>query len=373
MSLKTKQFKRLWGMGLDLIALTRRVATMGVVLGFPLLCAAASVPLANSTGVSSAQCLLLAKTVQGDADAGLGLAPSAGSTKSGREAAAGKTLTGKRGHTAKPGKLRHQTTKPKQPAPVRPKQRKARQGRRERMAAPPQCPTEPSDAGISILVVGDSLAIGVGMTLDSAFEGHGKVRMKKMGRISSGLDSPAFYDWNSVLKEVLEQEHFDLVVVMLGANDAHNSSGTPTWGRLYQSKFAALLRITAEKQIRTLVVGLPPMRKPDFCQRVKVANEAIRNASQLFPKTCVYIDSFRRFADESGDYTDRVQVKGEWKKARAGDGVHFTGTGYLVLSKMVVDEALRHSGSSAMGAFPSRSAGARGMVCLAATHDLQDH
>jgi hypothetical protein len=195
--------------------------------------------------------------------------------------------------------------------------------------------------------VGDSLAVGVGMTMDSAFQGRGRVMMKKMGKISTGLDSPQFYDWNSVLKDVLDREKYDVLVIMLGANDAHNSPGSEAWGRRYESKFAELLRIPAEKNLKTLVVGLPPMRKDDFCQRVRVANEAIRNAARLYPEACAYIDSFSRFADRNGNFTDRVLWEGEWKTVRAGDGVHFTGTGYLMLSRMVADEALRRSSASA--------------------------
>jgi hypothetical protein len=85
------------------------------------------------------------------------------------------------------------------------------------------------------------------------------------------------------------------------------------------------------------------MRKNDFCRRVQTVNEAIRNACRLFPETCVYIDSYGTFADEDGSYTNRILVNGEWRTVRGGDGVHFTGTGYLMLGRMVAREALAHS------------------------------
>lgn len=205
----------------------------------------------------------------------------------------------------------------------------------------PERSFEPQGPGLSVLVVGDSLAVGVGMTLESAFQGHSRVTMKKMGKISTGLDSPRFYDWNSVLREALSREKYDVVVVMLGANDAHNSPGDSAWARRYEAKFSDLLKIPAEKQVRTVVVGLPPMRKDDFCQRVRLANEAIRNASSAHAQTCTYVDSFSRFADEDGNFTDRIRLRGEWRTVRAGDGVHFTGTGYQVLGRMVASEALQ--------------------------------
>lgn len=206
----------------------------------------------------------------------------------------------------------------------------------------PESAVEPCETCPSILVVGDSLAVGVGMTLKSAFESRCKVRVKAMGKVSSGLDSPAFYDWQHVLKQVLDTEKFDLVVLMMGANDSHNSSGSQAWGQSFESKFAELLKIPAIKHTMTLVVSLPPMREPHFNERVKVANEAIRNASQLFPEDCVYVDAFRLFSGTDGLFTDRISANGGWKKIRGGDGVHFTGEGYLLLSNMVADTALNH-------------------------------
>jgi hypothetical protein len=193
------------------------------------------------------------------------------------------------------------------------------------------------------------------MFLGSAFEGVCAVRVKPMGKVSTGLDSPAFYDWQRVLKNVLQSERFDLVIIMMGANDANNSTGSPDWRWSYESKFIDLLKILVKKHITTLVVGLPPMRDPRFCERVKVANDAIRDASTLFPETCVYIDSFERFADAYGNYTEMIDVNGELKKARAGDGVHFTGTGYLLLSKIVVYAAIHSLSSSQSTEYPRRN------------------
>jgi uncharacterized protein len=348
MSLDTKVRKQLFIVCLGLISFVLLLTPTEFVSGFSVERLAAPALAAEGLGGQSAQHLLLAKAARGDPDAGSGLVHSASSTASARKeaTATGKKQGPKQRNARKSGKIQNKTAKHKRYAPARPGKKKAGWARRDRMITSPRCPDLPAGACISVLVVGDSLAVGVGMTLDSAFEGRSKVITRKMGRISSGLDSPASYDWNRVLKEMLDREKFDLVVVVLGANDAHNGPGNPEWGRLYGAKFSEFLRIPAEKHVRTLVVGLPPMQKPDFSRRVQVVNEAIRNASQQFPQTCVYIDAFRRFSDEGGNFTDHIKVKGEWKKVRAEDGVHFTGTGYLLFSKMVADEVLRHSGAS---------------------------
>ncbi|MHC1741790.1 MAG: GDSL-type esterase/lipase family protein [Syntrophobacteraceae bacterium] len=276
--------------------------------------------------------------------------PARGATAEGKATVTASKAPGEKSASLKKsGSVRKESRDRKHSVPRRQTRKRVLPARDDSKSPSLSCPTPPPGPCLSVLVAGDSLAVGVGMTLDNAFGSRCRVIMRKMGKVSSGLDSPRFYDWHSALREALDREKVDVLVVMLGANDAHNSPGTAAWSKQYESKFAELLRIPAEKRIKTLVVGLPPMRKEDFCQRVRLANEAIRNAARLYPETCAYIDSFSRFADEEGNFTDRIRWKGQWKTVRAGDGVHFTGTGYQLLSTMVADEALRRSSASAQG------------------------
>jgi len=252
----------------------------------------------------------------------------------------GRKLEPKQSVREQPTNVRKKVEKKKRTVSVHPARKKHVRIRHDRTPSPAPGPIGPPGTSLSVLVVGDSLAVGVGMTLDRALQSQGKAVVRQMGRTSSGLESLGFYNWNGALREALDRERFDLVVVVMGANDSHNASGSLAWGKLYESRFSEFLKIPAEKRIRTVVVGLPPMKAPDFCRRVQVANDAIRNASHLFPETCVYIDSFNHFLDEGGNFTDYITVNGEWKKVRARDGVHFTGTGYLELSKMVARNAV---------------------------------
>lgn len=56
----------------------------------------------------------------------------------------------------------------------------------------PQRSGEVSGPRLSILVIGDSLAVGVGMTLNSAFEGRGRVAVRAMGKRPLGWTLPRF-------------------------------------------------------------------------------------------------------------------------------------------------------------------------------------
>lgn len=323
---------------------------VGGVLGLPFGCRAAPVSASGASVVPGSPYPPSMDIMQADGSGVSGMTLAAASTRTSREVSSGAAQkTGKKPKTTrKLGKIPSKAAKVKRSHSARPARKKAARTRPEQKARPPRSFIDVPEGHLSILVVGDSFAVGVGMGLETAFAGRSKVMTTEMGRVSSGLDSPGTYDWNRELKEALNHQRFDLVVVMLGANDAHNGPGTAAWGRQYQSKFSNFLRICSERHIRTLVVGLPPMKKTDFTQRVEVTNEAIKNASREFPNVCVYIDSFSRFSDGSGRFTDSIMVRGELKKVRAADGVHFTGTGYLLLSKMVAEEALRRLGAVLM-------------------------
>ena len=45
-----------------------------------------------------------------------------------------------------------------------------------------------------ILLVGDSLSIGLGQQMETAFAGKPSVRFAHLGKVSSGLANPAFCD-----------------------------------------------------------------------------------------------------------------------------------------------------------------------------------
>ena len=85
------------------------------------------------------------------------------------------------------------------------------------------------------------------------------VILSSRGKVSSGLNSPRFYDWEKALTEFLTTEKPEALVVMLGGNDAKNGQGTPRWSQDYQAKSKRLLDITAQYGIPVYWVGLPPM------------------------------------------------------------------------------------------------------------------
>jgi hypothetical protein len=185
-----------------------------------------------------------------------------------------------------------------------------------------------------ILVVGDSFAVGLGMTLEQSLKTKGPVALASKGKVSSGLNSPKFYDWEKALGEFLDAEKPDALVVMLGGNDAKNGKGTPEWSRDFQAKAERFLTIAAGRGVPVVWVGLPPMREKTFSQKAWTANEAMRAACAT-SKGCRFIDSWDLFADHAGNFSAKKPVGGKPVPLRGKDGVHFSPAGCKLLTDRV--------------------------------------
>jgi|GEM_PF-5418874 len=194
-------------------------------------------------------------------------------------------------------------------------------------------------AGKSLLIVGDSFAVGVGATMANELKG-GQIALLQRGKVSTGLNSPKFYNWELKLKEFITEQKPDALVAMVSGNDAHNGANSPSWKETYVQKVANFLKIPADKNIPIYLVGLPPMGKADYSERAKLANEALQNACSASPG-CTYVDSWSLFTDADGNYADKKKLGAKTVPLRAGDGVHFTGSGYQLLAQHIIKQVGR--------------------------------
>ncbi|MHC1789418.1 SGNH/GDSL hydrolase family protein [Solidesulfovibrio sp.] len=185
-----------------------------------------------------------------------------------------------------------------------------------------------------ILIVGDSFAVGLGMTLEQSLKPRGPVALASRGKVSSGLNTPKFYDWEKALGEFLTLEKPDALVVMLGGNDAKNGKGTPEWSKDFQAKAARFLSIAAGHGVSVIWVGLPPMREKTFSQKAWTANEAMRAACAT-TRNCRFIDSWDLFADTTGKFSAKKPVGGKAVSLRGKDGVHFSAAGCKLLTDRI--------------------------------------
>ncbi len=202
--------------------------------------------------------------------------------------------------------------------------------------SPSPAPQAGADAPKSIMVAGDSFAVGVGMSLAEELRGTG-IALSQRGKTSSGLNSPRFYDWNAALEEFLAKEKPDALVVMLGANDAQNGSGSSSWADEFSAKTGKFIEIAAKAGARVYWVGLPPMRDDKLTAKVKTANEAMKKACDA-SADCFFIESWDLFCDESGAFVRKKVLGGKTVTLRGKDGVHMTMSGYKALGDKILDK-----------------------------------
>jgi uncharacterized protein len=205
---------------------------------------------------------------------------------------------------------------------------------RETAGQPQNKPEAPNGVPQKILIVGDSFAVGLGMTMEQSFKPVGPVALASRGKVSSGLNSPRFYDWEKSLTDFLVAEKPTVLVVMLGGNDAKNGQGTPQWSTDFQAKAKRFLDIAGNHHVKVYWVGLPPMREKAFSQRAWIANEAMR-AACASASACRFIDSWDLFADTSGKFCAKKPLAGKAISLRGKDGVHFSAAGCKLLTDRI--------------------------------------
>ncbi len=188
----------------------------------------------------------------------------------------------------------------------------------------------------SILVVGDSFAVGVGMLLAPTLKKKG-IKLAARGKTSSGLNSPRFYNWEKALARFLKNDRPDALVVMIGGNDANNGDGSAKWTENYRKKASRFLNLAEKADVPVCWVALPPMKNKTFDKKVRAANRAGRRAC-METGGCGYVEADKLFGDAAGRYVRKKTLHGKTVSLRAKDGVHLTTAGY----RLVCDAVMKH-------------------------------
>jgi uncharacterized protein len=188
----------------------------------------------------------------------------------------------------------------------------------------------------SVLVVGDSFAVGVGMSMGQELKGMG-VALQARGKVSSGLNSPKFYNWERELQNFIQQDNPDVIVAMISGNDAHNGSGSEPWRQSYVEKARSFAKVALSAGVPLYMVGLPPMGKDGYSDRAKALNHSLEAACNVLPG-CHYVDAWDLFSSGDGHFTRTKRFGEKDLTLRAKDGVHFTMTGYRLLSRHILDK-----------------------------------
>ena len=191
------------------------------------------------------------------------------------------------------------------------------------------------DDPMRLWIGGDSLAGSLGPSLGATTAASGVVAPRFDSRVSTGLDSPDFFDWPKHATEEMAKRDPEAVVFIIDANDANampdlTSSSTDGAGLRadYAAKVEEMMQIFIGDAHRPVYwVATPPMRDKHLDDNVKILNEVIAGVAAKHPEVR-FIDVDNQFTDTNGDFTTSItNATGDNVTLRAGDGIHLTPAG----------------------------------------------
>lgn len=215
-------------------------------------------------------------------------------------------------------------------------------------SAEDSCDRGPERSGFqSVLLVGDSLAHGLALSLGRDLKDRRGAAFSFVAKVSSGLNNPNLFNWEKSMRMLIENGAPDLVLIMMGVNDANNhiregnrlcAVGTPEWEQAYESRVESFLRIASETKVPVCWIGVPVVREEGLQNRVVLANMAAKNACSRVDN-CRFIDTFEVLCDENKKYTNYFrEVDGSSVRIRAKDGIHFSMEGGNLLSRHILQK-----------------------------------
>jgi len=200
------------------------------------------------------------------------------------------------------------------------------------------------ESPLRLLIVGDSTMDGVGAALMRNVTATGKVEAQLNYRISTGLSRPDFYDWPQYLYQTTNEFGIDVVIIMLGANDAQPflvndepvGYGTELWFGTYRARVAELMSQLAIQGVGVVWVGQAPMKDETFDAKMVVLNQIYQSEAERAGASVIYLDP-RPVMGENGSYAPYLaNHAGEQVKVRRNDGVHFTPEGGDRLAPFII-------------------------------------
>jgi hypothetical protein len=199
---------------------------------------------------------------------------------------------------------------------------------------------------LRVLVLGDSLGIDLGGVLVDDLSATGVVQATLDGQVSTGLTRPDYFNWPAELSVDLPRYTPQVIVIMMGANDAQDLPGppdvpfgTPAWDAVYRGRVNAFMTEASSRGARVIWVGMPPMQDPTLSAAMQRIDEIVRRAAPKH-RGVEFLSSWTVLGTPTGQFTPYLVEAGQEVNVREPDGTHITPGGAQVLSS-VVEQAIR--------------------------------
>ncbi len=201
---------------------------------------------------------------------------------------------------------------------------------------------------LRVAIVGDSLSQGLGPAVARLFDADVS-RVLPLGRQSTGLARQDYFNWRAAMRKIVTEFRPDLVFVMLGSNDdqaqitAGGDSvrlGSTAWVEGYRERATEFLEEATSAGTRVVWVGIPVVAERQRWEFYRRVNDIYEDVALDAGPLATYVDAWRLFQGRDGGYTAYLwNDRGDLQQMRAGDGLHFTPTGYGYLGRSAIQAA----------------------------------
>jgi|GEM_PF-1086838 len=202
-----------------------------------------------------------------------------------------------------------------------------------------------------ILIVGDSfMAIGGGLgdPLEKTLLSQKDTIVTRQGKVSSGLSRQNYFDWQALIKKMIEMHRPNVAVMMFGANDNGPvidgngkilaSWGSVNWDARYREHIDQVMDLFKNADAEIFVVGVPIMKNQALARDIKHINSLFEQEAAKYPKAH-YVSTWELLADQNGNYTDYIlDNSGKKRLVRTADGVHLQYYAGYYVSEAIVSQ-----------------------------------
>ena len=205
----------------------------------------------------------------------------------------------------------------------------------------PTTTTTPVVVNSKVLIAGDSMSQGVGVMLE-AFAAEKGLQVESIGKASTGLTRPDYFDWPARLVQATAASDPGVVVLMFGGNDGQpitDASGKayqvsdPAWAVEYGSRVAHVMDQLGAEGRKVVWIGSPNSSSSNMNKRLTVINQVLQQQAATRPWV-TYLDAWALFAAPDGSFTASLpDADGQVRRMRNKDGYHLTIDGYKYLAR----------------------------------------
>ncbi len=199
---------------------------------------------------------------------------------------------------------------------------------------------------LQVLLIGDSMMkVGFGDNLQKALKDIKNIEVTYFGKSATGLVRQDYFDWFQQLDKLCKGKKFNLIVIMIGANDAQGvrqdgkdiQYGSEPWLDLYRKKVNLFARMVSNYSQKFYWIGMPPMLSKSFDGRMRTLSKIFEEETGKLSNG-KFISAINILGDDKGNYTAYIKSGGKQLLVRANDGIHLTNSGGELLTQAVIEK-----------------------------------